>query len=210
LHRDIKTKNLQRWAVEWPKLVLFYPYSRHEKNYLPAFTIDMASLKEKKLANEIVNKYIDWGINRRELSGQTIRARLSLIGAALRQHPQYKAEADISWLKEVLESIPVETETELRERRIAKQTSYDAVEAVPAKIHLERQMAARKGKRPLAITVRNELLAKWFAPDGCFLQSANRSYVQDGEVRLGGRNSAGKSESRVLAVQIHPRRDQSR
>lgn len=53
VHRAIKTKNLDRWSVEWHNLVLFYPYRKHEENYVPAFTIDIAGLGNKKLAKRL-------------------------------------------------------------------------------------------------------------------------------------------------------------
>ena len=53
VHHAIKTKDLERWSVEWHKRVLFYPYCEQGENYVPAFTIDMANLHDKKLAKHL-------------------------------------------------------------------------------------------------------------------------------------------------------------
>jgi hypothetical protein len=53
VHHAIKTKDLARWAVEWRGRMLLYPYHKHGDNYVPAFTIDLAELKNKKLAKRL-------------------------------------------------------------------------------------------------------------------------------------------------------------
>ncbi|MFZ0663977.1 MAG: N-6 DNA methylase [Acidobacteriaceae bacterium] len=53
VHRAIKTKSLERWSVAWRNLVLFYPYRKRDKNYVPAFTIETAKLGDKKLAKRV-------------------------------------------------------------------------------------------------------------------------------------------------------------
>jgi integrase len=103
---------------------------------------------------------VDWGLNVRKLRGQTIRARLAIIGAALRYHPEYR-DLDLSWLKPFLNEIPTDSWSEMRERQIAKQIPYEVVEAIPAKLHAERRAAERRGKVNVARHVRNELLIKW-------------------------------------------------
>lgn len=50
VHHAIKTKDLARWVVEWRGRMLLYPYHKHGDNYVPAFTLDLAKLKDKKLA----------------------------------------------------------------------------------------------------------------------------------------------------------------
>ena len=53
VHRAIKSKDLERWSVDWHKRMLLYPYHEHNKDYVPAFEIDMAKLKDKKLAKHL-------------------------------------------------------------------------------------------------------------------------------------------------------------
>ena len=53
VHHAIKTKDLARWAVEWRGRTLLYPYHKQGDSYVPAFTIDMEKLKDKKLAKRL-------------------------------------------------------------------------------------------------------------------------------------------------------------
>ena len=53
VHRAIKSKDLERWSVDWHARVLLYPYHEQEKSYVPAFEIDMAVVKDKKLAKRL-------------------------------------------------------------------------------------------------------------------------------------------------------------
>jgi hypothetical protein len=109
---------------------------------------------------DIIGKYIEWAINDRKVRGQSLCSRLVVIKAALSQHPQYR-ETDVTWLKDFVESIPTETEAELKEKQMAKQVPYASVEAIPSQIHAERKAAARRGEKDLALVVRNELLMLW-------------------------------------------------
>lgn len=53
VHSAIKSKDLERWSVAWHNRVLFYPYREHGTNYVPAFSLDMANLDDKKLAKRL-------------------------------------------------------------------------------------------------------------------------------------------------------------
>jgi hypothetical protein len=53
VHRAIKSKDLERWSVDWHKRMLLYPYHEHNKSYVPAFEIDTAKIKDKKLAKHL-------------------------------------------------------------------------------------------------------------------------------------------------------------
>ena len=52
-HRAIKSKDLERWSVRWHSRRLLYPYHKKEKGYVPAFTIEMEDVKDKKLAKHL-------------------------------------------------------------------------------------------------------------------------------------------------------------
>jgi hypothetical protein len=80
--------------------------------------------------------------------------------AVLSHHSRYK-DFDTTWLKELTEAIPIESETERREKQSAKQVRYERVEAIPEKIHAERRRAAQSGPKDLAIGIRNQLLMLW-------------------------------------------------
>jgi hypothetical protein len=53
VHRAIKSRDLARWAVDWHGRMLLYPYHKQGDGYVPAFTIDMVKLKDKKLAKRL-------------------------------------------------------------------------------------------------------------------------------------------------------------
>ncbi len=53
VHRVIKARNLERWSIEWRNLALFYPYRKQAKNDVPALTIGMTDLGDKKLAKRL-------------------------------------------------------------------------------------------------------------------------------------------------------------
>jgi hypothetical protein len=109
---------------------------------------------------EIVNRYVNWALNDRGVLGQSIVSRLVIILAVLSHHPNY-SEFDTTWLKELTEAIPVESEMERREKQAAKQVPYSMVEAIPEKLRAERRTAAQSSPRDVAIVVRNQLLMLW-------------------------------------------------
>lgn len=109
---------------------------------------------------DLVSAFIDWAINTRKLKGQSMVARLATICAALKEYPSY-AENDFSWYDELIRSIPLEPESQRRERKEQKYIAYEAAADIPRRIQETRQEAATRGVRPLAFTVHDELLMKW-------------------------------------------------
>jgi len=53
VHHAIKSKDLVRWAVDWHGRVLLYPYHKQGDTYVPAFTLDLTRLTDKKLAKRL-------------------------------------------------------------------------------------------------------------------------------------------------------------
>jgi hypothetical protein len=49
IHKAIKSKELQRWSVEWKGRMLFYPYHVTEKGSEPAFTIQCDEIGDDNL-----------------------------------------------------------------------------------------------------------------------------------------------------------------
>lgn len=49
VHRAIKSKKLVRWRVEWHRQVLFYPYLILANGAAPAFTLELAHVRDGKL-----------------------------------------------------------------------------------------------------------------------------------------------------------------
>jgi len=50
VRRAIKSKQVQRWRVAWTGHVLFYPYHVSAGKTAPAFSLDLETIKDKKLA----------------------------------------------------------------------------------------------------------------------------------------------------------------
>jgi hypothetical protein len=109
---------------------------------------------------EIVYQYVDWALNTRKVRGQSVHSRLVIILAVLSHYPQY-TQVDTSWFKELVDEIPRDNETELREKQAAKQVPYELVEAIPEKIRTQAKKTARLSEKNAAIMVRDELLMTW-------------------------------------------------
>ena len=109
---------------------------------------------------EIVQPFVEWLLNQRKVRGQTVRLRLVVVIALLKQHPMYR-NVDIGWLKELADSVQTDSQTELREKQAAKQVPYEVVETIPRLLHAERRAEARRSQKALALTIRNELLMRW-------------------------------------------------
>jgi integrase len=112
------------------------------------------------LQKSIVWRFLEWKINERKVKPQGLRLQISRVFAAMGQHPAYKSE-DLSWLKELLDGLPTEHESELKRRKAVKYVEYKVLESIVEQIHAERRDAEKKGPWRLALEVRNELLMKW-------------------------------------------------
>jgi integrase len=78
------------------------------------------------------------------------------------QYPAYKS-LDQSWLKTILDALPIEPRSEGKARKAKKYLEYSVVEAIPATIHAGRSAAAKRGGRPLAKLVQDELMMMWLS-----------------------------------------------
>jgi integrase len=110
---------------------------------------------------QIIGAYIEWGINTRKMKGAGLVNDLRMLSAAMRQHPAYKS-IDFTWFPSLVNSIPIEHESELKKRKARKYLEYEVLESIPAKVRAERPAAAKKGIREVALLVMQELTMKWF------------------------------------------------
>lgn len=53
VHPAIKSKEIERWHLEWTQRVLLYPYLVTARGAMPAFTIDLLQIENKELAEVI-------------------------------------------------------------------------------------------------------------------------------------------------------------
>jgi hypothetical protein len=109
---------------------------------------------------QIIGSFVEWCMNEREVAGQTLQRNLRLLAAVLNQHPSYKT-LDRTWFKPLLDGIPVEPKTALKQRKAQKYLPHRLVQEIPAMIRAGRPAAAKRGRKQLAILARNELLISW-------------------------------------------------
>ena len=147
-HRKVTSKNLQD---------LFCGLYGYAINVRGESNID--SLKQL-VQKQLVTGYVEWRINVRKVKGYGLGCGLRLMSAAMRQHPSFTS-TDFSWFKPLLDSIPIEPESELRRRKAEKFLEYEVLESIPAKIRAARSAAVKMGIRGVAILAMEELLMKW-------------------------------------------------
>jgi integrase len=108
----------------------------------------------------IVGGFAEWCINVRKVKGESLQRNLRLLSAAMSQHPTYKS-LDIAWLKPLVDSLPMEANSEARKRKAEKFLEYKILEAIPGRIRAGRAAAGTKGKRNVALLDMSELLMRW-------------------------------------------------
>jgi hypothetical protein len=112
------------------------------------------------VTKETVSDFVEWSQEERRAKGASIKIGLSYLHSAIRQHPAY-AEFDLKWFRKLLDAIELEKDSARKQRKAQKYLEYEAVEAIPIKLHAERARAAMKGSRRLARLVMHELLIRW-------------------------------------------------
>lgn len=115
----------------------------------------IASL-EQLLQEAVVAGFISWCLNEQKLKGGPLAARLARVSVVL-QHPAHN-KLDLSWLKQLLETIPADSDEEIKARKAKKYLDYDVLEAIPAKVNARRIAEAKKGIEHVARLAMEELM----------------------------------------------------
>ena len=115
---------------------------------------------EQLVTREVVGGYVEWSLNERRVKGRSLMLNLSHLYGAMKQHPSY-APLDFKWLKTLLDEIPLETDSERRQRKAEKFLEYEVIESISEKIRAARIAASKRGKQPLAMLAVSELLIRW-------------------------------------------------
>jgi integrase len=119
-----------------------------------------ASATLSELVQErIVGGFIEWSINIRKVKGRSLLRNLSLISAAMRQHPSYRS-LDLRWFKILLDGLTLERSDALKKRKAVKYVAYDILDTIPAKIRAVPPAAEKKGKVYVARLAMEELLMR--------------------------------------------------
>jgi integrase len=132
---------------------------------LVGFATNIRGLSGVNSLSELIQKdfiedFLSWCINERGVKGQTLRNHLGQLDAAMRQYPSFKS-VDLSWFKPLLESLPLESESERRGRKERKYLEYTVIEGIPAKIHVDRLSLPEEKEKLAAEMAMHELLVKW-------------------------------------------------
>ena len=110
-----------------------------------------------------VEGFAAWLLNERGMKGHTLKPRLGMVGALLKTHPLFASE-DYSWFRPLVDSIPLENESEREKRKAERYIDYEALEAIPSAIHAERLALLKKGytKRAARLAM-EELMLRWLS-----------------------------------------------
>lgn len=113
---------------------------------------------------ENIEGFIEWTINERHIKGRSVQGRLAGILAIVKHHPMFKGQ-DFTWFKTLLDSIPLEDDSERKKRKALKYVSYDELETIPAKIRAFRQAYEKQQKRNatrVAQLAMEEFMFRWY------------------------------------------------
>jgi len=147
-HREVSSKKLRQFIST---LFGFAVNIRGESG--------IGSLKQL-VREEIISAYVEWCINERKVKGYPLQCSLGALCAAMRQNPSYSS-IDLSWIRPLLDSIPVEPESKLRKRKAEKYLEYKVVESIPEMIHVKRTVSAQNGTDQASFLAMDELLMRW-------------------------------------------------
>lgn len=121
------------------------------------------SLKEL-IQQDHIEGFLEWALNERNVKGHSLLRRLVGVQAIVKHHPMFSGQ-DYSWFKTLIDSIPLEDDSERKKRKAAKYVSYDELEAIPLRIRAFREAYERKrNKNPkrVAQLAMEELIFRWF------------------------------------------------
>lgn len=79
------------------------------------------------------------------------------LSAFMRQYPNFRS-FDFGWFQSILDSLPIESKTELKMRKAGKYLEYGVLESIPRKLLAERLTIESKNPRVAARRVMHELI----------------------------------------------------
>jgi integrase len=111
------------------------------------------------MTKENVTGYVEWAINERRNSGLSMQTHMGLLHAALRQFPAFSS-MDLSWFPPLIDSLPVESDSERKKRRSEKYVDYALLERLPKMIAADRAKQKLNAKDDAEMAKR-ELAIRW-------------------------------------------------
>lgn len=119
---------------------------------------------QELVQKHLVEGFIEWAINERHLKGRSLQPRLGSLAAALKYHPAYTS-SDWSWLKPLLDSIPLEDPSEQKKRKGAKFVDYDELKSIPDRIRtLRKEYEKKRTKNVVRVAqlAMEEFMFRWY------------------------------------------------
>ena len=134
---------------------------------LAGYAINIRGMKptsvKKLIEQEMVEGFVEWIINERGVKGRSFKQSLGMIFAVVRYHSSF-AMLDFTWFKSLLDSIPVEEDSERKARKAQKYVEYEVLEAIPTKIRAIRngyEKKKHKSAGEIACLAMEELVMLW-------------------------------------------------
>lgn len=128
----------------------------HAKNDLKLEIATLPALFSKA----IVESFIDFEINTKNVDGHYLRKRLEKLCSAIRIYPPYQP-VDLGWCKEVLSTLPKNEDKEkIKQRKSKSKVEHKLLRTIPALMRV-RRLLLKAGTVEAAIMLRNELLWSW-------------------------------------------------
>ena len=112
------------------------------------------------ITESIIGAFAEWSINERGVKLGSLQQNLRLLSAAVRQHPAYKP-LEWGWFQLLLDGLPAEPESELKDRKAAKYVEYLLVETIPEKIRADKLIAKKKRPDQVHPLAMKELMMRW-------------------------------------------------
>ncbi len=107
---------------------------------------------------EIMESFVDWSLNERKVSSESLRT-LSMLYSAVRFHPKYK-DHNWKWFGELFAELPEDEESERKQRKAQKCLPYDQLCLVPERLKEVRERTCKKSIRASWL-VHDELLVRF-------------------------------------------------
>jgi Phage integrase family len=138
---------------------------QHSFSSLYGFAVNVAGIHgiisvSDLITEDILGRFVEWGLDEREVKSCSIRNTLALIAAALAQSPKHQHVSG-SWLKILLDSLPEDSDEDSRRRKEEKYLPYATLVAIPQMMRRDRPAGPKATSQQIAIAVRNELLMMW-------------------------------------------------
>jgi hypothetical protein len=112
------------------------------------------------ITREHIARFTSWATNERKVKGQSLSTGLGMVYAALRHNPCYK-ELDLNWFENIIDQLPIESQSTVDQRKARKYIPYSVAEQIPKRIRAKRMKLKSSNERIEALYAHNELLMLW-------------------------------------------------